>query len=49
MTAKNPEFVICVEAIIYLLLHNLHDCTFEVISEKTLRKILPGIWETFYT
>ena len=28
-------FVICVEAIIYLLKHNLHDCTFEIIG-KTL-------------
>ena len=23
------QFVICVEAIIYLLLYNLHDCTFK--------------------
>ena len=31
-TAKNAKisvFVICVEAIIYLLLYNLHDCTFK--------------------
>ena len=28
MNAKNSVFVICVETIIYLLLHNLHDCTF---------------------
>ena len=27
MHAKNSVFVICVEAIIYLLVHNLHDCT----------------------
>ena len=27
MNAKMPIFI-CVEAIIYLLLHNLHDCTF---------------------
>ena len=29
-TAKNAKisvFVVCVEAIIYLLLHDLHDCT----------------------
>ena len=26
--AKIPVFVICVEAILYLLLYNLHDCTF---------------------
>ena len=28
MNAKISVFVICVEAIIYLLLYNLHDCTF---------------------
>ena len=30
MNAKISVFVICVEAIIYLLLHNLHDCTFNM-------------------
>ena len=28
MNAKISVFVICVEAITYLLLYNLHDCTF---------------------
>ena len=28
MNAKISGFVICFEAIIYLLLYNLHDCTF---------------------
>ena len=28
MNAKISVFVICAEAIIYLLLYNLHDCTF---------------------
>ena len=28
MNAKIVVLVICVEAIIYLLLYNLHDCTF---------------------
>ena len=28
MNAKISVFVICVEAIVYLLLYNLHDCTF---------------------
>ena len=28
INAKISAFVICVEAIIYLLKHNLHDCTF---------------------
>ena len=32
MNAKISVFVICVEAIIYLLLHNLHDCTFNNTS-----------------
>ena len=35
MNAKISVFVICIEAIIYLLLYNLHDCTF-----KRQRKIL---------
>ena len=30
MNAKISVFVICVQAIIYLLLYNLHDCTFKV-------------------
>ena len=29
MNAKTSVTVICVEGIIYLLLHNLHDCTFK--------------------
>ena len=29
MNAKTSVFVICVEAIIFLLLYNLHDCTFK--------------------
>ena len=29
MSAKISGPVICVEAIIYLLLHNSHDCTFK--------------------
>ena len=28
MNAKISVFVICVEAIMYLLLYNMHDCTF---------------------
>ena len=41
MNAKISLFVICVEVIIYLLLCNLHDCTFNGYSVKemdTLRK-----------
>ena len=29
MNAKISVFVICFEGIIYMLLHNLHDCTFK--------------------
>ena len=29
MNAKNSVFVVCVEAIIYLLLYTLHDCSFK--------------------
>ena len=32
MNAKIYVFVICVKAIIYLLLCNLHDCTFKVVT-----------------
>ena len=32
MNAKIPVFVICVEAIIYLLSYNLHDCTFKCVN-----------------
>ena len=32
MNAKKSVFVICVEAIIYLLLYDLHDCTFKCSS-----------------
>ena len=31
MNAKISVFVICVEAIVYLLLYNFHDCTFDEI------------------
>ena len=27
---KFPVFVVCVEEIMYLLLYNLHDCTFKL-------------------
>ena len=29
MNAKISVFVICVEAIVYMLLYNLHDCNFK--------------------
>ena len=31
MYAKISVFVICAEAIIYLLLYNLHECTFKSV------------------
>ena len=33
MNAGISVFVICIETIIYLLLHNLHDCTFKASLE----------------
>ena len=33
MSAKN--FAICAKAIIHLLLHNLHDCTFKSVKAET--------------
>ena len=35
MNAKISIFVICVEAIIYLLLHNLHDRTFKCLRNQS--------------
>ena len=37
MNAKISVSVICVEAIIYLLLYNLHDCTFEKTDESIIK------------
>ena len=34
MNAKISVFVNCVEATIYLLLYNLHDCTFKLAFVK---------------
>ena len=36
MNAKISVFVISVEAIRYLLLYNLHDCTFELKIESLI-------------
>ena len=38
MNAKISAFVVRVEAIIYLILHNLHDCTFKRKSYFFKRK-----------
>ena len=37
MNAKILVFVICAEVIVYLLLDNLHDCTFN-IYDRTITK-----------
>ena len=44
MSAKN--FAICAKAIIHLLLHNLHDCTFKSVKAETFhfQKIRPKYW-----
>ena len=39
MGARISVFVICVEAIIYLLLRNLHDCSFDFLSRSATRKV----------
>ena len=38
MSAKIPVFVICVEAIIYLLLYNIYDCTFNIETAEVTYK-----------
>ena len=40
MNAEVSEFVICVEAIIYLLLYILHDCTFNCFKVSVLELII---------
>ena len=34
MNAKISVFVICIEAIIYLLLYTLHDCIFNTMADR---------------
>ena len=41
MNAKISVFVICVKEIIYLLLYNLHDCTFKGTLMLSLSKMEP--------
>ena len=38
MNAKISGFLICVEVIIYLLLDNLHDCTFKISLKNYTKK-----------
>ena len=37
MNAKISVLVICVKTIIYLLLYNLHDCTFKVKENQEIK------------
>ena len=44
MNVKISVFAICVEAIIYLLLHNMRDCTFKASKlNKCWRSLLEEI------
>ena len=47
MNAKISVIIICVEAIIYLLLYNLHDCTFKSETNETFEKkqLYTELWE----
>ena len=45
MNAKISVFVICDEAIIYLLLFNLHDCTFKGVTSKE-KIVFDFFWDT---
>ena len=49
MNAKITVFVICVEAIMYLLLHNLHDCTFKdvAVHNSLVRSNFYGHYQLF--
>ena len=55
MNAKILVFVICIEAIIYLLLYNLHDCTFNMcvyfffIQKKEQTKSTSAIKKKFFS
>ena len=40
MNVKFPVFVICVKAILCLLLHDLHDCTFKKKDETSKMEII---------
>ena len=44
MNAKLSVFVICIEAIIYMLLYNFHDCTFKIsIPHQKLNHVLLSV------
>ena len=39
MNGKISVFAICIEAIIYLLLYNLHDCTFKKRCSENMQEL----------
>ena len=45
MNAKMSALVICVEAIIYTVLYNLHDCTFKVYILGSTHSFVQSISE----
>ena len=49
MNVKISVFVICVDEIIYLLLFNLHDCTFKKEYHKVIQMDLYYNFNSFMT
>ena len=47
MNAKILVFVIYVEAIIYLLLYNMHDCTFRLMQIWKFYYMLDSLWKQY--
>ena len=48
MNAKISVLVICVETIIYLLLYNLHGCTFNLRNMNTVTKTYINFIDKFH-
>ena len=50
MNVKIPAFAIRVEAIMYLLFHNLHDCTFKGTEDFRFLKTstLKGLMQNYF-
>ena len=49
MNVKISVLVLCVEALTYLLLHNLHDCTFKESSFLNLKKKKKNVKNAFFS
>ena len=41
MNAKILVFAVCVKTILYLLLHDLHDCAFKILSYSVMNQKNP--------